>query len=86
MTDDIVDLSIKLRGLPFCPIIDCGGNGVMVTLRPHTGPEVSSTAVSFALAWTGAINKMKAHQLVDYANEADYEATIADFQQGARLP
>jgi hypothetical protein len=85
MTDPIIETSIQLRSLPFRPVIECNDNTVTVTLRPMYGGEVKSTAVSFALAWAGAMNRMKGAALVrhvDEAEQADYDATIADFEAG----
>ena len=68
-TDPIIETSIRLRGLPFRPLIDCSDdNSVTVTLRPAVGPAVSSTAVSFALAWSGAINQLRGAALVNHVD------------------
>ena len=83
MANPIIDTSIFLSGLPFRPLIDCDNGNVTVTLRPDVGGAVTSTAATFALAWTSAIVKMKSVQLVSYVeDEADYRATIADFEAG----
>lgn len=69
MTDPIIETSINLRSLPFRPLIDCGETAVTVTLRPAIGPAVSGTAVSFALAWTSAINQLRGAALVNHVDE-----------------
>ena len=70
LVDPIIETSMNLRGLPFRPLIDCtNDNSVTVTLRPPIGPTVSYTAVSFALAWAGALNKLKGAALIDHADE-----------------
>lgn len=67
--DPIIETSIHLRGLPFRPLIDCGETAVTVTLRPAYGNQVSCTAVSFALAWSGAINQLRGAALVNHVDE-----------------
>ncbi len=67
--DPIIEISIHLRPLPFNPIITCDSRTVTVTLRPVIGNPVSCTAVSFALAWTGAINQLKGAALVSHVGE-----------------
>ena len=69
LTDPIIETSINLRGLPHRPLIDCDRDLVTVTLRPPIGPTVSYTAVSFALAWAGALNKLKGAALIDHVDE-----------------
>ena len=69
LTDLIIETSINLRGLPHRPLIDCDRDLVTVTLRPPIGPTVSYTAVSFALAWAGALNKLKGAALIDHVDE-----------------
>lgn len=69
-TDPIIETSINLRRLPFRPLIDCDETAVTVTLRPAIGPAVSSTAVSFALAWTSAINQLRGAALINYTEAA----------------
>lgn len=69
-TDPIIETSINLRGLPFRPLIDCGETAVTVTLRPAIGPAVSSTAASFALAWTSAINQLRGAALINHTEAA----------------
>lgn len=62
----IIETSINLRGLPFRPLIDCDETAVTVTLRPTIGDPVSSTAPSFAVAWTSAINQLRGAALVKH--------------------
>jgi len=69
VTDPIIETSINLRSLPFRPLIDCGEAAVTVTLRPHIGQPVTGTAVSFALAWTSAINQLRGAALVNHVDE-----------------
>ena len=68
LVDPIIETSINLRGLPHRPLIDCDRDLVTVTLRPPIGPAVSSTAVSFALAWSGAINKLRGAALIHHVD------------------
>ena len=83
MANPIIDTSIFLSGLHFRPLIDCDNASVTVTLRPDIGGPVTSTAATFALAWTSAIVKMKSVQLISLVeDEADYRNTIADFMAG----
>lgn len=63
--DPIIETSIRLRSLPFRPVIQCDDNTVTVTLRPMYGGSVSCTAVSFALAWAGAMNQLRGAQLIN---------------------
>ena len=69
VNSNIVRISADLRSLPFRPLIDCDDGTVTVTLRPAVGPAVSSTAVSFALAWAGALNKLRGAALIDHVDE-----------------
>jgi len=69
MTDPIIETSINLRSLPFRPLIDCGKDTVTVTLRPVYGQPVTCTAVSFALAWVGALNQLKGAALLQHKDE-----------------
>ena len=70
LVDPIIETSMNLRGLPFRPLIDCtNDNSVTVTLRPAIGPAVSCEAVSFALAWAGALNKLRGAALIDHVDE-----------------
>lgn len=69
LKDPIVETSINLRGLPHRPLIDCDRDLVTVTLRPHIGPHVSCEAVSFALAWAGALNKLRGAALINHVDE-----------------
>jgi hypothetical protein len=66
LTDPIIETSIQLRSLPFRPIIQVDDNTVTVTLRPFYGDHVQCTAVSFALAWTGAMNQLKGESLLSH--------------------
>lgn len=69
-TDPIIQTSMNLRGLPFRPLIDCtDDNSVTVTLRPEIGQPVSSTAVSFAIAWASALHKLKSAALATHLEE-----------------
>lgn len=70
VNSDIVRISADLRGLPFRPVIDCGVDTVTVTLRPHVGPPVTGTAVSFALAYTVALNQLRGVSLVNHVEAA----------------
>jgi len=70
LVDPIIQTSMNLRGLPFRPLIDCtNDNSVTVTLRPLYGQPVSCEAVSFALAWAGALNKLKGAALIEHVDE-----------------
>ena len=69
LTDPIIETSIRLRSLPFRPIIALDDNTVTVTLRPMYGDPVSCTAVSFALAYTGAINQLRGAALLNHVDE-----------------
>lgn len=70
VNSNIVRISADLRGLPFRPLIDCGDDTVTVTLRPHIGQPVTGTAVSFALAWTSAINQLRGISLINHVEAA----------------
>ena len=69
VNSDLIQISAYLRELPFNPVITCDSKTVTVTLRPHIGQPVTGTAVSFALAWTSAINQLRGAALVNHVDE-----------------
>lgn len=66
VNSNLVQISAYLRELPFNPVITCDSKSVTVTLRPHIGQPVTGTAVSFALAWTSAINQLRGISLINH--------------------
>ncbi len=62
----LIQISAALRELPFNPVITCDSKTVTVTLRPHVGQPVTGTAVSFALAYTVAINQLRGASLINH--------------------
>ena len=69
INSNIVRISADLRSLPFRPLIDCDDGTVTVTLRPFVGQPVTGTAVSFALAYTAALNQLRGAQLINHVGE-----------------
>ena len=69
-TDPIIEISLRLRELPFNPVITCDSKSVTVTLRPHVGQPVTGTAVSFALAYTVALNQLRGVSLINHVEAA----------------
>lgn len=69
VNSNIVRISADLRSLPFRPLIDIGDKAVTVTLRPFIGQPVSGTAVSFALAYTVALNQLRGAALINHVSE-----------------